>query len=95
MGDLIALNNISDPRKLPIGKVILIPESASPRPVAPKPAPVTPRYVPQRVEPDPVSSLPSAVEPAPTQTLQTLQPIDDDLLLDEDFIEAPVVPIIE
>lgn len=90
--DLMVYNNILEARKLPIGKVILIPEKATKRP-----APVVRRSEPQPVRPAPrpVQNTPQPVRPRTNEPMPVLDSVDDDDLLDEDLIEQPVIPIVE
>lgn len=96
VGELIAYNNISNPKRIPIGKVIMIPSSGNPVSSQPKPV--------QSRAPEPVRSTLPEPEPIPEPVIEEDTSSDsiDDLFNDfgdddfgDDMIEQPVVPIEE
>ncbi|MCH6256660.1 LysM peptidoglycan-binding domain-containing protein [Puniceicoccaceae bacterium K14] len=96
VSELISYNKIVNPRRIPIGKVIMIPTSEEPREVAPR---QTQQYTPppqtRASEPEtpPSAQVPEPTPTTPTETTDLFDDFGDDF--DEDLIEQPVVPIEE
>lgn len=95
--DLISYNKIANPRRIPIGKVIMIPTDDA-KPVV---APVERSYQAPKQQPAPVvTPEPRTPEPAVTPEPQEeeIDLFDEELdvdAFDDDLIEQPVVPIEE
>jgi len=87
--DLILRNNIQNPARITPGQTLFIPSTAS-RPPEQRPSTQQAPSAPKVEDPKPETTQPAEVIP---EDPPLILPDEDDILLDEELIEQPVIPI--